>query len=176
MTSRAKRGAGPTRERGLSSPRVSVALRALSPAAAPWLDPWLRTAAASVTHDATTTAALLARTKRDRTLRLRIIERDAQPVGIVIYRINTPKRGSAIFELIATPPREARRGAGMIAAALAEDEMRAANIHTAFAPAAAAHGISMYFWIRLGYAPQLRDQWPCDRKDVAWLRRSLTTP
>ena len=51
----------------------------------------------------------------------------------------------------------------MTAAALAEDEMRAAASALAYAPAAAIHGISMYFWIRLGYAPQLRDQWPCDR-------------
>jgi hypothetical protein len=156
----------------------TVTLRPLTPEDAAFLDPWLPTTAA-VTQDATTTAAaistggLLSRAKRTPTLHLRIIERDTQPVGILIYRLNTPKRGSAIFELIATPPTEARRGAGMTAATLAEEELRAANIHTAYAPAAASHGISMYFWIRLGYAPQLRPNWPCTREGVAWLRRDL---
>jgi hypothetical protein len=152
----------------------SITLRPLTPKDATFLDPWLPTAAASVAHEATTTAGLLARAERTPTLRLRIIERDHTPAGIVIYRLNTPKRGSAVFELITTPAHEARRGTGMTAATLAEQELRAANIHTAYAPAAASHGISMYFWIRLGYAPQLRPQWPCTCEGIAWLRRDLT--
>jgi hypothetical protein len=31
----------------------------------------------------------------------------------------------------------------------------------------------MYFWIRLGYRPLLRTEWPCERAGVAWLRREL---
>lgn len=150
-----------------------ITLRPLTTDDATFLDPWLPTAAAIVAHDPTTTANLLSRAKRTATLRLRLIERNATPVGIVIYRLNTPKHGSAIFDLIATPAHEARRGTGMTAATLAEAELRAANIHTAYAPASASHGISMYFWIRLGYAPQLRPHWPCTREGTAWLRRSL---
>lgn len=152
---------------------MNTTLRALTSRDAAFLDPWLPTAAASVTHEATSTAELLARAQRTPILRLRIIQRDHAPAGILIYRLHTPTDDSAIFELVATPPHEARRGTGMTAATLAEQELRNANIHTAYAPAAAAHGISMYFWIRLGYAPQLRDQWPCTREGIAWLRRSL---
>ena len=74
---------------------------------------------------------------------------------------------------MATPQEFARNGAGMIAAALAENEIVEAGTRELFAPAPAVHGISMYFWIRLGYAPLLRTDWPCEREGVAWLRRSL---
>jgi hypothetical protein len=59
----------------------------------------------------------------------------------------------------------------MIAAALVEKEMLGLGVQEVFAPAAELHGISMYFWVRLGYAPLLRPDWPCEREGVAWLRR-----
>jgi hypothetical protein len=92
-------------------------------------------------------------------------------VGVVIWR--THGRGVAIIGLIATPPEAARRGSGMQAAALLEDELRARGVRTVYAPAHAVHGIAMYFWIRLGYRPLLRGDWPCEREGVAWLMRRL---
>ena len=32
---------------------------------------------------------------------------------------------------------------------------------------------SVYFWIRLGYHPLLRPEWPCAREGVAWLTREI---
>jgi hypothetical protein len=61
----------------------------------------------------------------------------------------------------------------MAAAVLAEEEMRAEGMRSAYAPATAANGISMYFWIRLGYAPLMREEWPCQRDGIAWLKRTL---
>jgi hypothetical protein len=152
---------------------VNVALRSLVPDDAAWLDAWLPVVASRVGYDATDAAALLERARRERSLRLRIIEREGTPAGIAVYHLNTPKRGAALFELIATPAEHARHGAGMTAAALAEDDMRATGVRVAYAPAPAIHGISLYFWIRLGYAPLLRPEWPCARVGVAWLRRWL---
>ena len=119
---------------------------------------------------------LLRDRKRAGSRRARIIVRDGASVGLVLYRMHTPRRGSACFELVAVTDEHARRGAGMTAASLAEEEMRAAGIRRVFAPAAAKHGISMYFWIRLGYAPILRGEWPCARDDIAWLRRDVVAP
>jgi hypothetical protein len=67
----------------------------------------------------------------------------------------------------------ARRGAGMRAAVLVERQIRAKGMRTAYAPATAAHGISVYFWLRLGYRPLLRAEWPCARDGVVWLMRKL---
>jgi hypothetical protein len=159
--------AGPAR----ADRAVTVSLRPMVAADRAWLDTWLPAVAREVGYDA---AELAARAPRERWLRARVIERDGEDVGVVVYRMNAPRRGAALFELVATPPAHARRGAGMTAAALAEEEMRAGGVRTAYAPASEAHGINMYFWIRLGYAPILRDDWPCAREGFAWLRRTLT--
>jgi hypothetical protein len=137
-----------------------------------WLDTWLP-AAASVGYQASSPG---------RAQKRLIIERPepaprgaAAPgcAGIIVYRTHSPSRGHAIIELVATPPDHARHGAGMEAAALLEVQLRKARIQRIYAPASAAHGIAMYFWIRLGYRPLLRADWPCARDGVAWLARDL---
>jgi hypothetical protein len=35
------------------------------------------------------------------------------------------------------------------------------------------HGIDVYFWIRLGYHPLLRPEWPCEHAGVGWMLRQL---
>lgn len=152
---------------------MSIALRELAENDGAWLDTWLPTVAQVVGYETTTSAALTSRLRDERGLRVSVIERDGERVGLVAYTLNAPKRASARFDLVATPAEHARKGAGMIAAALVEDEMRASGVRLAYAPAAAMHGISMYFWIRLGYAPLLKTEWPCQQEGVAWLRRSL---
>lgn len=84
-----------------------------------------------------------------------------------------PRRNAAIIELVATPPSEARRGTGMAAAALVEEMLRTDGARAIYAPAPAVHGIDVYFWIRLGYGPLLRADWPCAAGGVAWMRRDL---
>jgi GNAT superfamily N-acetyltransferase len=137
---------------------VSVRLRAASPEDAAWLGAWLPAVEGYVEE-----------TRAER----RIIERDGDRAGIAIYRVHAPKRGAAIIELIATPPERARRGSGMRTIALLEDDLRARGVRMLYAPVAAAHGIAMYFWIRLGYRPLPRDAWPCERGGVVWLMRNI---
>lgn len=155
---------------------MNVNLRPLATADAPWLDSWLGTVASVagyVESDSTTAASLLDRLHAERGLRCRILERDGEDVGLVVYRLQAPTRGAAIIEFVATPAAAARLGSGMRAAALIEEELLAARIKTVYAPAAAVHSIAIYFWIRLGYRPLLRSEWPCERAGVAWLRRDL---
>lgn len=153
-----------------------MVLRRATDADAPWLDTWLASTAASVGCDEIDGArpgrSLIARV-RERGVQARIIERDDADAGLVVYRTGASNRGSAIIELVATPLAQARCGTGIGAAVLVEDELRASGAGVAYAPAPAVHGIAMYFWIRLGYRPLMRGQWPCERSGVAWLAREL---
>jgi len=135
-----------------------------------WLEGWLPGVAASVGYDA---SAIVGDGADDPRRVVRVIVRDDTAVGLAVYRVGAPRDGCAIVEFVGTPASEARRGAGMRAAALVEDELRALGVGTIFAPAPAVHGIAMYFWIRLGYRPLLRGEWPCGVDGVAWLRRDL---
>ena len=97
---------------------VSVDLRDVSGDDAAWIGAWLPSASASVGHEGGGDAKRWGGKARATT---RIIERDGERVGALIYRLHGPKRGKAIIELIATPPEHARRGSGMKAAAVFED-------------------------------------------------------
>ena len=155
--------------------RVKVSLRPLVPADAAWLDPWLADVVALLGCDvAVSAAALCRRAAQDRAVRARAIERDGPPIGVALYTLDRPGRAAATIDLVATSPGQARRGAGMTAARLAEGEMRAAGISRVYAPAPATHGIAVYFWIRLGYRPLLRPAWPSERPGVGWLMRDIT--
>ena len=152
---------------------VTVSLRALRAPDAGWLDGWLAGVAADAGMDRSDAATLQRRLKAGPGARAWIIERDGASVGLIAARIGLPQRDSAIIELVATPPSEARRGAAMSAAAAIEPVLRRAGVRRVYAPAAAARGISVYFWVRLGYHPLLRGEWPCAAPGVGWLARDL---
>ena len=154
-----------------------LSLRTVVSTDAGWLDGWLGAVAASVGYveiDAAKPASsLLERLSADARTRASIVQRDGEAVGLVIYRIDAPAPGATIVEIVTTPPAFARRGAGMGAVALIEDALRAEGVRTVYAPSPAIHGIATYFWIRLGYRPLMRAEWPCERTGVAWLAREL---
>jgi hypothetical protein len=156
---------------------VRLTLRPVVDADVPWLDGWLAPVAASVRYGDVNGAgpglSLIERMRAEPSLRARIIARDGDDAGLVVYRVDAPRRGAAIIEIIATPPKQARRGSGMSAEAAVEDELRAAAVRVVYASAPVVHGIATYFWIRLGYRPLLRGEWPCERPGVAWLAREL---
>jgi GNAT superfamily N-acetyltransferase len=156
---------------------VSVTLRPVRDIDAAWLDGWLAPVAAAVGYDVLDAdrpgASLLARLETERALRARIIVRAEGDAGLIVWREYEPERGAATIELVATPPEQSRRGAGMAAATAVEAELREAGVRAVYAPAPAVHGIDVYFWIRLGYRPLRRGDWPCERTGVAWLRRDI---
>jgi hypothetical protein len=126
-----------------------------------WLRSWLPAAVKALGYGSQAAA------------RRSLIERDGEATGIAIYRERAPSRSSALIMLIATPVEMARRGAGMRAAVLLEDQFRARGMRTIYAPAPGSHGIAVYFWLRLGYRPLQRGDWPCAREGVVWLMRRL---
>lgn len=149
---------------------MNVALRAAVPADAEWLVSWLPPLAATVGYDA---AMLIERVGAKSASGVRVIVRDGIDAGVLSFREHRPARGSAIIDLVAMPARFARRGSGARAAALLEERLRRRGMRTLYAPAPEQHGIGVYFWIRLGYRPLPRADWPCETSGVAWFMRRI---
>ncbi|HYM15623.1 MAG TPA: hypothetical protein VEZ14_08690 [Dehalococcoidia bacterium] len=143
---------------------MTVSLRRFRLPDLPWLEAWLPAAAGRPAHELRPWLASLS---------ARVIVRDGVDAGLIAWRAHHPAHGSAVIEIVATPSEHARRGTGMAAAALAEAALRRDGVRTVYAPAPAARGIAMYFWIRLGYRPLLRPAWPCATAGVAWLSRAI---
>jgi hypothetical protein len=146
---------------------LSIALRRVRTSDASWIDSWLEPVAVSVGFSACDAASLIADPART----VAVITRDGRPVGLIAHRLGAPD--SAIIELVATPPEKARAGAGMRAAALLEAMLHMRGVNTIFAPVPEVHGIAMYFWIRLGYRPLLRGDWPRACDGAVWVRRDI---
>jgi hypothetical protein len=151
---------------------VNVRLRDLAREDAAWLDTWLAECASSVAYDEIKrdepSRSLFARVN-DSVTRVRVIEAASEPVGVVVFSTSRP----AMIEFVGVQPSSARRGYGQVGATLAEDDLHNASATSIYVPAPAVHGIAVYFWIRLGYHPLLKPEWPCERKGVAWMRRDL---
>jgi hypothetical protein len=146
---------------------VKITLRECDRDDVAWLRDWLPDVAAGAGHTDFDLSEWMANE------RVQIIVADGTEAGVVSYRLHEPAPDVALLTMVAIPRGQARRGAGMAAAALAEETLRGAGARVVYAPATAAHGISMYFWIRLGYRPLPQAAWPCSRPGVAWLSREI---
>jgi len=165
---------------------MTVALRPLTAHDTAWLEQWFANVAHSVGYDDDGHRLLALEDSGD--ARVHVIERGepAEPVGLIVSTLHAPSKRAArakpaaigqrvaIIEFVGTPPGDARRGSGMSAAAALERILMDEGVRTIYAPAPERHGIAVYFWIRLGYRPLLRHEWPCERQGVAWLRRDIT--
>lgn len=154
-----------------------LALRPIAAVDAGWLDAWLAPVAASVGYSELDGEhpgeRLLDALRVEHGLQGRIVVRDGDAVGLIVYRLDTPRDGAATVKIVATRPEYARRGSGLATVAAVEDGLRQQGVRVVYAPAPAVHGIATYFWIRLGYRPLLRAEWPCERAGVGWLAREL---
>ncbi len=149
---------------------VTLELAALSLDDLDWLEGWFPTVAASVGYVHTSEEVVA---PDGRALHARKIVADGVAAGVIVWRVRHVDIREAIVEFVGVPSALARVGIGLRAASLLEDELRALGVHTLYAPAPAMHGIALYFWIRLGYRPLLRDAWPSSRDGVAWLSRRI---
>jgi hypothetical protein len=147
---------------------VTVTLRRDTGRDLEWLKTWLPAVAKSVGDDLDIDGAF-----DSLFVDIRIIRRAKTDVGAIVFETREPKYGSAIIRVAATPPEFARQGSCMAAIPLLENELARRGVRVVYAPASAVHGIAMYFWIRLGYRPLLRAEWPCERDGVAWLMRRI---
>ena len=152
---------------------MTISLRDMQPADHAWLDGWAGTCAAAAGYpriDPRVPAASLMAAIAGADLRAKVIVADAAgPAGIAVYRIGA----HPTIEFVGVTPAHARRGYGHAGACLVEEVLRAAGARSVYAAATAAHGIAVYFWIRLGYRPLVQDEWPRRCDGVAWLRRDF---
>ncbi len=97
---------------------------------------------------------------------------DDTAAGLVVAR--DPEGGEARIVFVALRPDLCRRGLGHRAALEAERRLAAAGARRVFAAVSARHGLSVYFWLRLGYRPLLASAWPpCEHPDVGWMARDV---
>ncbi|HXF50846.1 MAG TPA: GNAT family N-acetyltransferase [Dehalococcoidia bacterium] len=97
---------------------------------------------------------------------------EESPAGLIMAR--GPEGGEARIVFVALRPDLCRRGLGHGAALEAERRLVAAGARRVLAAVSARHGLSVYFWLRLGYRPLLSSAWPpCEHPDVGWMARDV---
>jgi ribosomal protein S18 acetylase RimI-like enzyme len=85
-----------------------------------------------------------------------------EPIGAVVGKRDHPAGGFASIPFIAVAPTRRFSGLGGEAAIAIERRLRAAGVERVFAPVPDGRGLAVYFWLRLGYRPLLREEapWP----------------
>jgi hypothetical protein len=147
---------------------MSVTLRPARADDAAWLAGWLPAVASACGYDP---RQLIDAVAASDAAAAQIVERGGAECGIV--RTTYVSDSRTAIQLVAMLPSAARSGAGMAAAALVEAELRRAGARSIIAPAPERHGIAVYFWIRLGYRPLSRVEWPASCDGVAWFAREF---
>lgn len=154
--------------------RPGVSLAPLDAPSAAALAVWVPGVAASVGYVPLVTAdAVLGLVVSEAKRAWRIdVSGEEQPAGLLLVR--GPEDGEGRILLVALRPELCRRGLGHRAALLAEERLAAEGARRVLAAVSARHGLSVYFWLRLGYRPLLSAAWPrCDLPDVGWMAREL---
>jgi ribosomal protein S18 acetylase RimI-like enzyme len=154
--------------------RADVTLGPLDAPAADALATWTPRVAAAVGFPPLASEDAVRGLARETDLRVWRIDvaGEDQPAGVVLAR--EPRNGDAQILFVALRPELCRRGLGHRAALLAEERLAAAGARRVLAAVSARHGLSVYFWLRLGYRPLLSSAWPaCDVPDAGWMARAL---
>lgn len=90
------------------------------------------------------------------------------------YEAGAPARGDAVVRFLAVEPGCRRLGIGY-RTALALEERLARKAKQCYVAIPARLGLALYFWLRLGYRPLTRAEWPAVPEDApaAWMVRGL---
>lgn len=156
--------------------RPGVTLAKLDAASAERLAAWVPEVARAVGFPALAQADALLRLPR---LRQRVVWSIAvggvdEPAGLVVA---TPvSDGAARILLLTLRPELCRRGLGHLAALRAEEWFAARGARWLLAAVSPRHGLSVYFWLRLGYRPLPSGEWPrcCDdAPETGWMSRRI---
>lgn len=153
---------------------ADVTLSPLDAPSAEALAAWVPGVAAAVGYSPLSSAEAvrrLAQAEGHRVWRVGV-DGDESPAGLVVAR--DPESGEARILLVALRADLCRRGLGHRAALEAERRLAAAGGRRVLAAVSARHGLSVYFWLRLGYRPLLASAWPaCELPDVGWMAREI---
>lgn len=114
-----------------------ITLRPLSEDDLPLIEPWYGEGAAVVHRE-----------------RLAIV-RDGAPIGYIDYRVGKPAEGWLTTDVIAVAANLRGRGYGGEAVRLLEESHPARRYLANLNP---RNGLSLYFWLRMGYRPARHDE------------------
>ncbi len=94
--------------------------------------------------------------------------------AFVAYQLGSPEADAARVDLLAVAPGERRLGIGGRTALALERRLRdrAKRVYT-LVPSSI--GLALYFWLRLGYRPLMKQMWPEPpaRSPALWMVRDL---
>ena len=104
-----------------------------------------------------------------------LLYRDGRGQAFLAYETDAPLPGCARIELLAVAPERRRLGTGG-RAALALERRLARSMRRAYVLVPSRIGLALYFWLRLGYRPLTRREWPLLPEGVdasVWMAREL---
>jgi ribosomal protein S18 acetylase RimI-like enzyme len=146
-----------------------VALRALRNSEVGVLEDWVPPLAASLGVARWSEADALTSAVSDRAALLYV---DAAGEAFLSYIARTQPTRFVQIDFIAVPPAKRRLGLGG-RAALALEKRLAREHGRVLLSVPASAGLALYFWLRLGYRPLLRSQWPTAVSNTIWMEREL---
>ena len=99
---------------------------------------------------------------------------EGEPLGLLSYELGAPQADAAQVHLLAVAPGRRRLGVGS-RAALALEERLEGLAARCYVLVPSKLGLAFYFWLRLGYQPLIRDDWPAQPGEPpsAWMVRPL---
>ena len=93
--------------------------------------------------------------------------------AFVAFALNTPKRNAAAVDFIAVAPERRRLGIGG-RAAIALERRLSKTTRQIYVAVPSSTGLALYFWLRLGYRPLMRPDWPAPLDGAStWMLREL---
>lgn len=146
-------------------------LRTLRKADLPLLSSWLPRATSDAGCDAWTEDALARSIEREGVL----TTTGRDPTLVIAYETGVLAPDAARIRLLAVDPERRRLGLGG-EAALALERRLAKSMGRIYVLVPSRLGIALYFWLRLGYRPLTRAEWPAppEQPPAAWMVRDLT--
>ena len=91
------------------------------------------------------------------------------------FELESPNQHAALVDVLAVSPEQRRLGIGGRAVLALERHLRG-KANCVYARVPASIGLALYFWLRLGYRPLTKKEWPVSPKSAGpavWMMRNL---
>ena len=100
---------------------------------------------------------------------------DDSSTAFLAFELASPIPSAARIDFLAVSPGKRRLGIGGRTALAFERRLRG-KAKSVYAPVPASIGLALYFWLRLGYQPLTKRDWPVTPKSATpsiWMKREL---
>jgi GNAT superfamily N-acetyltransferase len=89
-----------------------------------------------------------------------ISDRDDAAIGVAVVLPNAPSAGCTTIPFLGVEPARRFRGLGGEAGLGLDRWLRDKGYEKVYAPVPDGRGLAVYFWLRLGFRPLTKPQWP----------------